>query len=301
MTERGFIAVARGMLDHPIIGVRPRTPYSRTEAWQWLLFEAAYRSRRYQAGSAVVELQRGQLAHSTRYMAKAWRWPETNVRRFLEHLKTGAGTGAMIGAESGAGITVITICNYERYQTPQDESGAESGAPDGAASGAKVAHDRRRKEQGNKETKENTRSRAGEPDGFAEWYAAYPRREDRRLAAKAYKAALARGDCSIESLLLAAQRYASEKSGTEAQFIKLPASWLNASSYLNEATGKRETGDGLKMEAPTQRDPQTFTESDWRDRIATFKSQGRWPETFWGPPPGSPGCLVPSHLIGGSA
>ena len=137
MTERGYIALARGTLDHPIVGVRPRTPYSPAEAWQWLLFEAAWKPRRYSAGGIVVELKRGQLAHSTRYMAQAWRWSETRVRRFLERLKTGAGTGAMIGADTGAGITVITVCNYERYQSPQVESGADGGAQDGAASGAK--------------------------------------------------------------------------------------------------------------------------------------------------------------------
>jgi hypothetical protein len=153
MTERGYIAMARGMLDHPIVGVRRRTPYSPAEAWQWLLFEAAWKPRRYSAGGTVVELKRGQFAHSTRYMAKAWRWSETSVRRFLERLKTGAGTGAMIGADTGAGITVITVCNYERYQSPQVESGAANGAADGAGTGAKVAHERRRKEEGNNEKK----------------------------------------------------------------------------------------------------------------------------------------------------
>ena len=166
MTERGYIALARGTLDHPIVGVRARTPYSQAEAWQWLLFEAAWKPRRYSTGGIVVELKRGQLAHSTRYMAQAWRWSETSVRRFLERLKTGAGTGAMIGADTGAGITVITICNYERYQSPQVESGADCGAPDGAASGAKVAHERRRKEESNNEKKmpsANAASPSGDP------------------------------------------------------------------------------------------------------------------------------------------
>ena len=160
MTERGYIALARGTLDHPIVGCGPGRRYSPAEAWQWLLFEAAWKPRRYSAGGIVIELKRGQLAHSTRYMAQAWRWSETHVRRFLERLETGAGTGAMIGADTGAGITVITICNYERYQSPQVENGADSGAPDGAGRGAKVAHDRRRKEEGNNEKKMPTANAA---------------------------------------------------------------------------------------------------------------------------------------------
>lgn len=149
---RGFIALVRGVLDHPIVGARK--PYSRHEAWIWLLSEAAWKPRTYVAGNTVVELMRGQLVHSTRYIAKAWGWPETNVRRFLKRLETGAGTGALISAQSGAGITIITICNYDRYQSSQNESGARVGALGGAANGAEAAQERRRKEQRNNVTKE---------------------------------------------------------------------------------------------------------------------------------------------------
>lgn len=154
MSERGFLAMARGLLDHPVVGVDPRRPYSRTEAWQWMLLEAAFKSRRYQAGSIVLELKRGQFAHSTRYLAKAWRWSEPAVRRFLATLKTGAGTGAMIDARSDAGITVVTICNYERYQTAAVKVDAPIDAKIDALSDAEVTQERRRKEQLNKETKE---------------------------------------------------------------------------------------------------------------------------------------------------
>ena len=211
MTERGFIAFARGVLAHPIVGARQ--PYSHLEAWSWLLFEAAWKSRRCAAGSVIVELERGQLVHSLRYMAKAWGWPETNVRRFLARLKA----DAMIRAETDAGITILTICNYEIYQTRHKKSGADNGAP----SGAKTAHHRRRKEQGNKETKENTRLRASWPAGIK---------------------------------------------------------------------------DGQKVEVP-ERDPKTFTEEEWRKRLTTFENTGHWPEPYWGPSPGAPGCLVPERLL----
>ena len=151
----GFIALARGILDHPIVGARK--PYDRHSAWEWLLFEAAYKPHRYAAGSVVVNLERGQLAHSTRYMANAWGWPETNVRRYLKRLKA----DAMIGAATDAGITVITICNYDPYQSTSPDTGALTGA----APGAESAHQRRRKEQGNKETKKTKEREEGLANG----------------------------------------------------------------------------------------------------------------------------------------
>lgn len=295
MSERGFIALARGVLDHPIVGVRPRTAYSQAEAWQWLLFEAAWKDRTYRAGSVVVELQRGQLAHSTRYMAKAWRWPETSVRRFLKRLETGAGTGAMIGAESGAGVTVITICNYERYQSTPDEVGAESGAPDGAEIGAKVAHERRRKEQGNKGTIDNARAKArGEPEGFADWYGVYPRKAARLGAAKAFATYLKRADLPLADLMTRTRAFAdgwAKRPEHDRKFIPYPASWLNDGSYL-----EAPAGGGAKGAAPARR-PEQFTETEWRNAVQMHRS-GQWSNLF-GPKPGQAGCLVPQHLLEG--
>jgi hypothetical protein len=141
MSEQGFIALSRGLPNHPIVGFRGK--FKLSEAWQWLLFNAAYRDRVFNVGSTPIALKRGQLAHSTRYMATAWGWKsESSVRRFLDRLKT----GAMISADSGAGITVITICNYEFYQGAVNHSGAPNVAPNGAG----AAQERRRKEQSNK-------------------------------------------------------------------------------------------------------------------------------------------------------
>jgi hypothetical protein len=132
MSERGVFAVDRGIWDHPRFQEReghgPR-PYSKREAFLWLISEASFKSRRFLIGSAVVELQRGQLAHSLRYLAKAWNWKEPRVRRFLSCLKT----DAMIDAGTDAGQTVITICNYNKYQWPLSGSAGPTGADRDAA------------------------------------------------------------------------------------------------------------------------------------------------------------------------
>lgn len=109
MSERGVFAVDRGIWDHPSFANEPLT---EREAWQWLIGEASFKNRTKRIGSVVLKLDRGQVAASLRFMADKWQWSEPRVRRFLKRLKT----DAMIDAAVDAGITVITVCNYNKYQ-----------------------------------------------------------------------------------------------------------------------------------------------------------------------------------------
>lgn len=111
MSERGFIAVDRGIFDHPLF--EEKHEFSRREAWLWLLTEAEWKPRVKMAGSTKIGLERGQLAHSVRFMADAWGWHKSKVERFLGRLKT----ETMIETLTETGITVVTICNYDRYQS----------------------------------------------------------------------------------------------------------------------------------------------------------------------------------------
>ena len=67
---------------------------------------------------------------------------------------------------------------------------------------------------------------------FAAWWAAYPRKEDKLRAETAFSKALKKADA--EELVKAAELYAAEKQGVDKKYIKLPATWLNAGSWMNE-------------------------------------------------------------------
>jgi hypothetical protein len=108
-------------MDHPVLSAG-REPYCRRAAWAWLIEYAAWRERWVDVGGKTIRLRRGQLAHSYRYMAQAWGWPVATVQRFINRLKT----ERMIGTEGGAGRLVITICNYERYQSLSEATGTAS-------------------------------------------------------------------------------------------------------------------------------------------------------------------------------
>lgn len=109
MSEVGVFAVARTIFDHPMLGGEP---FTRREAWLWLVSEAAFKAGKRRAGAALVSLQRGEVAHSIRFMADAWQWHRARVERFLHALKT----ETMIGTRIETGVTVITICKYDEYQ-----------------------------------------------------------------------------------------------------------------------------------------------------------------------------------------
>ena len=154
--RRGWIALERGILDHRLLG--PKKPYSYFEAWCWLLFEAAWKPRRKgvvnpHGARVVINLQRGQLSHSLRFMAEAWGWTVKRVRSFLQLLQRESAVGLEKGTPRGTVQTVITICNYEHYQNAERAKGTAKGTPR-ARQGHKL-------EQVNKETKESKKEKTG--------------------------------------------------------------------------------------------------------------------------------------------
>lgn len=78
-----------------------------------------------------------------------------------------------------------------------------------------------------------SRKRDSEPDGFAAFWMAYPRKDDKGKAIQAYRKALKTTDAA--TLAAAAGRYAQARQGQDSTFTKLPATWLNAQSWENEA------------------------------------------------------------------
>lgn len=78
------------------------------------------------------------------------------------------------------------------------------------------------------------KKKTAEPEGFAEWYGAFPLHKSRAAAVKAYRAALKK--VSGDVLLDGAKAYAAERNGQPAKFTKHPATWLNEECWLDEAT-----------------------------------------------------------------
>ena len=284
---RGYILIARGILDHPRF--KPTGPYTRAEAWLWLIEAATFKDRSVPvlAGRQrkMVRISRGELTYSVRYLARAWEWSINRVQRFLTELQT----DRSIETRTDTGQTVISLCNYDNYQAP-------FGNVDTQTETLLDTHSATNKKEG-KRTKNNRCARVADDDeGFAAWYALYPRKKQPAAASSAYRKVVESGKISRSDLLARTRDLAAEwskRAPEDRRFIPYPASWLNSGGYLDEPETAFEQTPAIT--APSKA-PIDFTEADWRKRLNFFRKAGKWPETEWGPAPGKPGCLVPAAL-----
>jgi hypothetical protein len=103
--NHGYVLLWRGWMDHPVLA-KGAGPFTRREAWAWLIEQAAFRPH--------SGLQRGQLRLTQRFIASAWNWSQTSVHRFLYELSASKMVQTCI--KNGSRNNLITICNYDRYQ-----------------------------------------------------------------------------------------------------------------------------------------------------------------------------------------
>lgn len=161
VTDRGYFALYRGTLDHPVF---KKERFTEALAWVWMIEAAAYAPKREFHLGREVQIEPGQFSRSIRELARIWQWEKTRVERYFEKLRR----AKMIELETATGVTIVTVCNYLKFQPGQWE-GRDSGATlprqqrDSSATCIK-------RKQGNKEIKEESpslRSGGKQPESAA--------------------------------------------------------------------------------------------------------------------------------------
>lgn len=150
----GWYRLHRGWQEHAVFRSEA---FCRRAAFVWLIEHASFEAGEVRLPAGVVTLKRGQLAHSLRFIAEAWKWPEAKVRRFLTSLRE----AKIIDASVDAGRTIVTICNYDKYQSRERITDAPADA--------QVTHDRRVGDAKSKEgeEREEGKGRARARGGYA--------------------------------------------------------------------------------------------------------------------------------------
>lgn len=335
-SRKGTIAISRKLFDRddPFFGGEP---FTRREAWQWLIREAAYKARKVPVHvgrkEVVVELARGQLTHSRAYMREAWGWTsEKMVRTFLDRLELDGRIARDAGQQTGQHQSIITLCKYNEIQFGADErasergqqraskvekTGQQTGQPSGQqtedvssgevdtiSDGETNGASERASERGQQSQKKGPEEEEGKDKKRkntrcrADEHAGFAKWYETYPKRKARKAAARAYAKLITSGEISEADLLSKTEGFAAQWRGISLQFCPyPASWLN---------DGSYGDEP-DKPPAAVSTSPPADP-ATF-NMDRWRQLLahherggdwgghWGPSPGQPGCLVPVDLL----
>lgn len=112
-----FIPINRDLFDHHLWN--EKREYSRFEAWLYLIKEARFEDSKVLDKGRLVEIKRGQVYVSIRFLAEAFCWSRKKVETFLKLLEN----DKMIEKETHkeTGQNIITLSNYDKYNIDRKE------------------------------------------------------------------------------------------------------------------------------------------------------------------------------------
>lgn len=146
MKQVGFIKLQRSFFDHEFWN--KKREYSYAEAFLDLIQNANYSPKKVMVGTSTIHLERGEQVASLRYLGKRWGWSKGRVSRFMDALKT----RHMAGQRTAQGQTIVTLYNYETYNSATDLFGT----PDGTANETATGQQRDKTEESKKERSNNS-------------------------------------------------------------------------------------------------------------------------------------------------
>lgn len=111
----GWIKLHRRVLDHWLF--REDREFSRWEAWEYLLLKANFERREFLFGGEKVTCERGQFITSIVKLSEIWGWSRKKTTMFLDLLEE----EQMIVTERSNKRTGVTICNYDKYQSDEQQ------------------------------------------------------------------------------------------------------------------------------------------------------------------------------------
>jgi hypothetical protein len=116
--------------------------------WSWMCDTAAWKDTRIRFNGELINLKRGQLITSRGFMANGFCVGEQVIRTFLDNIEH----DGMINQLATRRGTIITICNYEKYQGIDFDDNQQTNQP---PTSSQPAANHNKKEYKNIRTKES--------------------------------------------------------------------------------------------------------------------------------------------------
>lgn len=186
---QGWISLNRELMSHWVWDCE----FSAGQAWVDLLLYANHSHAKLMIKGQLIELSRGQQARSELTISKAWKWSRNKVRRFLKNLEK----DGMIELKSGHLTTVITICNYDSFQS--NDTTVET--TKGQQSKQLKDNSRNTNNNVNNENNENNtldQSKIArdelESSSFEYWWAKYPKKMAKKVVFKSWSKVIKKMD-----------------------------------------------------------------------------------------------------------
>lgn len=168
---KGFLPLARQIQDNWLWSDKP---FARGQAWIDLLILANFDDGKVMSKGVLVDVQRGQVFRTIKFLANRWGWNVKKVRVFLETLER----ESMVTTQGLTNGTLITIENYAFYNNKGQTKGISDDTTEDTSKGQQKASQGSHKNKNKKNNKNdndylNTRSEVKEEsepvDNFAPW------------------------------------------------------------------------------------------------------------------------------------
>lgn len=237
----GYIKLYRGITDNSIWN---KEPFSAGQAWIDLLLAANFKDKTIYIRKTKIEVKRGQIAWSMLTMAKRWKWSRGKVIRFLKDLEN----EQMIVQHTGHLTTLLTVCNYEKYQAFDTADGTTDSTADGTAGSTTGGTQHNKVNKGKKEKNNYT-------DDFEKFWTAYPRKEKKAEAVKVF-AKIAPDQELLDRMISDVQARARTEDWTKdgGKFIPHPTTYLNQRRWEDETPKLRGIDGGKKRDGAVRDD-----------------------------------------------
>jgi hypothetical protein len=217
----------RSVRESPFYFTKERRVATRHEAREDLWLSATHQDEEVSSFGTVIALKRGQVLTSMLALADKWRWNRGRVRSFLDLLER----RGEISQSSDSRRTILTICNYPKWNDPQPTNRTANRQ----STDTKSTTDRHVQESEESEkAKKQTLAAGGD---FDEFWKVWPKKVKKAAARKAWDQL--NGNRPQINLVLDAIRWQSKTDQwrkDDGRFIPYPATWINAEQWNDEPT-----------------------------------------------------------------